>query len=189
GVLSTFFMIGRKLEDEKNAALLPAIKAAGHRIGNHTLTHSVPFGDKPSAEFAIEEIERTQELLGDFAETDKLFRPYGKLGRLGPHVFSRASLKHLRDNNYTAVTWTTIPGDMFNADWDRDFEQRFLPQPWSVVVLHDVENSCLPHLSDFISKMKDDRYTFTQELPEEIVVTRAGRFVNIDGLVADGVPA
>ena len=187
-VRSTFFTIGRKLLDPNNSKLLPLIKGAGHWIGNHTWSHSVPFGENTDSAFAIAEIERAQELLGPYTEATKLFRPYGKLGKLGPHVFSRASLRHLKDNGFTTTTWTTVPGDMFHPDWDKDFETRFPPRAWSVVVLHDVENSCLSHLSDFISRLKDSGYAFQQELPEEVIVTRDGRFINIDrSLIADGV--
>src|SRR6266404_6320197 len=58
GLLSTFFVIGQRLEAPRNAALLQAISAAGHWIGNHTWSHSVAFGDRPDAACAREEIDR-----------------------------------------------------------------------------------------------------------------------------------
>jgi peptidoglycan-N-acetylglucosamine deacetylase len=77
GLFSTFFVIGQRLEAPRNAALLQAISAAGHWIGNHTWSHSVAFGDRPDAAYAREEIDRAQALIGEFADQEKLFRPYG----------------------------------------------------------------------------------------------------------------
>jgi peptidoglycan/xylan/chitin deacetylase (PgdA/CDA1 family) len=65
GVLSTFFVIGQRLELPTNAALLQVITAAGHRVGNHTWSHSVAFGDRLDAAYAREEIDRAQALIGE----------------------------------------------------------------------------------------------------------------------------
>jgi len=101
GLLSTFFVIGQRLEAPRNAALLQAISAAGHWIGNHTWSHSVAFGDRPDAAYAREEIDRAQALIGEFAGQEKLFRPYGNYGLLGRHLFSRSALSYLREQRAT----------------------------------------------------------------------------------------
>lgn len=189
-IRSNFFMMGRQLESPKNAALLPAIRAAGHKIGNHTYSHTVPFGERVDADFARDEIDRAQRLLGAFASPEKFFRPYGKHGRLGRHVFSRNSLAYLRDEGYTTITWTAVPGDMFKQDWDLGFEARLAAQNWSVVVLHDIENACLAHLPDFIARLKDGGFELRQDFPESVVVTRAGSLVTAnEDLVSDGLPS
>jgi peptidoglycan-N-acetylglucosamine deacetylase len=53
----TFFVIGERLRDRAAAGLLAEMTAAGHWIGNHTLTHSVALGDRPDAAYARTEIE------------------------------------------------------------------------------------------------------------------------------------
>ena len=97
GLFSTFFVIGQRLEAPRNAALLQAISAAGHWIGNHTWSHSVAFGDRPDEAYAREEIDRAQALIGEFADQEKLFRPYGNYGLLGRHLFSHSALSYLRE--------------------------------------------------------------------------------------------
>ena len=81
---------------------------AGHWIGNHTLTHSVALGDRPEANLAREEIEEAQGLIGSCSRADKLFRPYGRDGLIGPHLFSEASLTRLNDvrTGMVEVNWS-----------------------------------------------------------------------------------
>ena len=57
--------------------------APWHWRGNHTWSHSVAFGNRPDAAYAREEIDRAQALIGEFADQEKLFRPYGNYGLLG----------------------------------------------------------------------------------------------------------
>lgn len=190
GVPSSFFVIGQRLEEPRNAALLQVISAAGHLIGNHTWSHSVAFGDQPDAAFARSEIDRTQALIGEFAGQEKLFRPFGKYGLLGRHLFSRSALSYLREQSYTTISWTAVPGDWYRPDWDRDFETQFAAQDWSVVVLHDFEDACLARLPDFIARLQDRGVELRQDFPESVVVTRAGAFVTLtEDMVADGLPS
>ena len=58
GILATFFVIGRNLAEPANRTLMRQVHAAGHWIGNHTLTHSVSLGDRPDASYAAAEIGR-----------------------------------------------------------------------------------------------------------------------------------
>lgn len=190
GILSTFFVIGRQLEVPKNAALLTEIAAAGHQIGNHTWSHSIALGERVDAAYAQEEIDRTQTLLGPFADPRKFFRPFGKHGRIGPHLFSQSALSYLRDNNFTTVTWTSVPGDMRNPKWDQDFEAGLVGYDWQVVVLHDIENACISRLPDFIARLKDSDFELRQDFPEAVIVTRSGAFVTLtEDMVSDGLPS
>jgi peptidoglycan-N-acetylglucosamine deacetylase len=101
GLKTTFFVIGGNLLDPDAAALMREAHSAGHWIGNHSLTHSVALGDRPEANYAREEIEEAQHLIGSCSRADKLFRPYGRDGLIGPHLFSEASLTRLSDGRYT----------------------------------------------------------------------------------------
>src|ERR1700733_14325743 len=67
GIRATFFVIGQKLEDPSAAALMRQAHAAGHWIGNHTLTHAIAFGERVDAAFAATEIGETQQRIGALA--------------------------------------------------------------------------------------------------------------------------
>ncbi|CAI2424595.1 polysaccharide deacetylase family protein [Serratia liquefaciens] len=43
-ILANFFPIGEKISAPGGAALVKSVKDAGHRVGIHTLTHSLPLG-------------------------------------------------------------------------------------------------------------------------------------------------
>jgi peptidoglycan-N-acetylglucosamine deacetylase len=59
-IRSTFFVIGNKLTHPAAASVAKKAHSAGHWIGNHTLTHSVAFGDRPDPAYAAHEIGDTQ---------------------------------------------------------------------------------------------------------------------------------
>jgi len=189
GLKATFFVIGHKLRTPEAASLMRQAKAAGHWVGNHTLTHSIPFGEQPSAAFAAEEIDQTEALIGDCARPEKLFRPYGREGRIGPHLFSRASVSHLLAQRYEAVLWNAVPGDWRDPDgWLDVCLAQVAAQPWSVVVLHDIANGCLPHLPDLLDRLADNGTRFVQDFPSEIILMRNGKIANLtDSLVTGDI--
>jgi len=189
GLTATFFVIGRKLREPAAAALMRQAQAAGHWIGNHTLTHSVPFGEQPTAAFAAEEIDETEALIGDCARAEKLFRPYGREGRIGPHLFSRASVSHLLAKRYEVVLWNAVPGDWRDPDgWLDVCLAQVAAQPWSVVVLHDIANGCLTHLPTLLDRLTDNGTNFTQAFPNEAILMRNGIVTNLhDSLVSGGI--
>ncbi len=82
-IQTTFFVVGEKLVRPGGRALADRAHSEGHWIGNHSLTHSVPLGENPDAEYARREIEETQNLIGELAHADKLFRPMGGGGQSG----------------------------------------------------------------------------------------------------------
>ena len=45
GIAATFFVSAKDILDEAQRALVRRAKDAGHRIGNHTSTHSVILGE------------------------------------------------------------------------------------------------------------------------------------------------
>jgi peptidoglycan/xylan/chitin deacetylase (PgdA/CDA1 family) len=188
GLRCTFFVIGRKLAAPGAAALMQAAHAAGHWIGNHTLTHSVALGDRPDVTYAAAEIGETQALLGAYASPEKLFRPYGNSGLIGPHLLSRAATSYLLAGGYTTVLWNAVPGDWKDPEgWVDRCMAQVAAQDWSVVVLHDVATGCLARLPALLQRLVDLGVTFEQELPDSVILTRGGRVVNLDpAYVADG---
>jgi peptidoglycan/xylan/chitin deacetylase (PgdA/CDA1 family) len=181
GLHGTFFVIGSKLRDPDAAALMRQAHAAGHWIGNHTLTHSVALGDNPDPAYAAAEIGQTEALIGRYARPEKLFRPYGNSGLIGPHLFSRAALTYLHAARYTTVLWNSVPGDWKDpAGWvDRCIGQVQV-QDWSVIVLHDIQTGCLPLLPELLRRLRDLGADFTQDFPDSVIQTRGGQDVNLD---------
>jgi peptidoglycan/xylan/chitin deacetylase (PgdA/CDA1 family) len=187
GIKTTFFVIGNKLADPAAAALMRAAHAAGHWIGNHTLTHSVAFGEQRDAAVTVREIEETQRRIGACAHPDKLFRPYGKSGRIGPHLLNRAALSLFLEQRYCCVTWNSVPGDWYDPEeWVvrgiRDVEAA----DWSVVVLHDIAGACAARLGEFIARLDDLGVEYRQDFPDSVVLTRAGREVGMSDAYLGG---
>ena len=178
-IRSTFFVIGRNLDKPGTADLMKQAHAAGHWIGNHTFSHTVALGDRPDRDYALSEIEEAQQRIGSFAHPEKLFRPYGNSGRLGPHLLSRAALEHLIVHNYRTVVWNNVSGDWRDPDgWVERCIALVSVEPWSVVVLHDIDGGCLARLPELLSRLEDLGVTFEQDFPDSVTLTRAGRIVS-----------
>ena len=179
-IRSTFFVIGRNLTDRTAASLVWQAHAAGHWIGNHTFSHSVAFGDRPEADFAADEIATTQRAIGEWSHPDKLFRPYGNSGLIGSHLLSRAAIAYLLAKEFQAVLWNSVPGDWRDAaGWVETCIAQVLENEWSVVVLHDIESGCLPRLPELLQRLNDLGVVYQQDFPESVILTRAGRTVNL----------
>jgi peptidoglycan-N-acetylglucosamine deacetylase len=187
GVKTTFFVIGEKLADAAAHALMRRAHAAGHWIGNHTLTHAIALGDQPDAAYAAREIGETQARIGALAHSDRLFRPYGKSGRIGPHLFSRAATAYLLEERYCTVLWSSVPGDWKDpAGWVESGLADIAAQDWTTTVLHDVAGACLPRLGEFIDRLTALGVEWRQDFPESVVMTRSGAAINLpDAYIAD----
>ena len=184
---ATFFVCGKEASDPKRRPLLEAIRAAGHRIGNHTQSHRVELGATRDPDAPRREIDGAQVALADFADADKLFRPYGAGGALGPRLLSRGAVSHLCDGGYTCVLWNSVP-----RDWEdpRGWPERALAdlraQPWTLLVLHDIPTGAMRALPDFLARARDAGTELTAELPRACVPILRGRVVGaLDGLVAN----
>jgi peptidoglycan/xylan/chitin deacetylase (PgdA/CDA1 family) len=179
-IRTTFFVIGEKLDDRKASALMGRAHQAGHWIGNHTLTHSVALGDRPDAAFAAREIGETQKRIGVFSHPDKLFRPYGRSGLLGPHLFSAAAKSYLLQERYCTLLWTSVPGDWRDPEgWVERCIADVQARDWSVVVLHDIENACPAKLPLLIERLNALGVEWRQDFPDSVVMTRGGEVVNL----------
>jgi peptidoglycan/xylan/chitin deacetylase (PgdA/CDA1 family) len=164
-VKSTFFVIGERLVQHR--ALAERAHAEGHWIGNHTFTHSLPFGlmtpDAANAEF-----DRTQTAIGPLAHRHRFFRPYGQGGNLDNRLLSRAVLAHLALQKATVVLWSALPRDWQDADgWvDRALTQ-IEASPWSLMVLHDIPGGAMRHLDRFLGLVADHGGRIRQEFPPD----------------------
>lgn len=174
-IQATFFAVGEKIARPGGRALAVRAHLEGHWIGNHSLTHSVPLGENSDAEYARREIEETQNLIGELAHADKLFRPMGGGGSIGPHLLSRAAMQVLCAGKYTCVLWSSVPGDWKDQPgWVDRCLSEIAGSDWTVVAIHDVENAALPRLSEFIERLDSLGVEFRQDFPEDVVMTRRG---------------
>ena len=178
-IKATFFVVGAKLA--RHRELAERAHEEGHWIGNHTYTHSAPFGEQDAAT-ARAEIERTQALLGDLAHPDRLFRPTGAGGHLDRRLFSRAALETLTAGAYSVVLWDRLP-----RDWEepQGWVERALAQDGDVLVLHDLPTGAMDRLDEFLDRAQAAGVTFAQELGACTVIRRGVPQRPLDGLVND----
>ena len=177
GVTATFFVCGRDVVDPARRAILARAKAAGHRIGNHTLTHAIELGTTDDAAVVAREIGAAQDALGDLA-TERLFRPYGGGGIIGPRLLGREAVRYLCDGGYTCVLWNSVPRDWEDTEgWPERALEDVARQDWTLVVLHDVATGAMNALPRFLERVRDAGVTITAELPPDCVPIVRGEVV------------
>jgi peptidoglycan/xylan/chitin deacetylase (PgdA/CDA1 family) len=174
-ILATFFVLGAKLADPARRKLAEQAHAEGHWIGNHTMTHGVPLGRIKEKGKARSEIIDAQKELGRLAHPDRLFRPFGGGGALGPHLLNEEALATLKQERMTCVLWNAIPRDFAEPEsWvDRALEQ-CAARPSTLLVLHDLPNGAMKHLEKFIQGVRRLGAAFRQDFPPDCVPIRCG---------------
>lgn len=185
GLTATFFVVGTDFQQPGRRELVARARAEGHRVGNHTMTHSVLLGrtDDPAA--PEREIVANQELLGDLASEERFFRPWGDGGLLGPHLLSPHAVDVLEHGGYTLVLWNSVPRDWEDATgWPSRARADIERQDWTVLVLHD-NSSAVDQLAGFLDAVIADGVEIRPDFPDECVPIRRGvRVGSLDGLVA-----
>jgi len=172
-VKSTFFVIGQKVAQQK--ALAERAHAEGHWIGNHTWSHSVPFG-LMTADAAVQEFDRTQQAIGWLLHHHHFFRPYGQGGNLDNRLLSRPVLEHLARETATIVLWSALPRDWQDADgWVERALDQIAAQPWSLMVLHDLPTGAMRHLDRFLGLVADRGGRVRQDFPPDCLPMIDGR--------------
>jgi peptidoglycan/xylan/chitin deacetylase (PgdA/CDA1 family) len=175
GIGATFFVLGSKLADKERRALAKRAHAEGHWIGNHTMTHSTPLGRMTDPARVIAEIVEAQALIDELAHPDRLFRPFGGGGELGPHLLNAAALDVLKREKMTCVLWNAIPRDWENPrGWAEVALAQCLAQPWTLLVLHDLPTGAMGRLKIFIERLRDHGAEFRQDFPPQCVPIRRG---------------
>jgi peptidoglycan/xylan/chitin deacetylase (PgdA/CDA1 family) len=184
---ATFFVCGKEASDPQRRPLLEAIRAAGHRIGNHTQSHSVELGATRDPDAPRREIDNAQAALADWTDSDQLFRPYGAGGVLGPRLLSRAAVSHLCAGGYTCVLWNSVPRDWEDpTGWPERALADLRANEWTLLVLHDVPSGAMRALPDFLARARDAGAELTAELPPACVPILRGRVVGaLEGLVGN----
>jgi peptidoglycan/xylan/chitin deacetylase (PgdA/CDA1 family) len=174
-IAATFFVVGQKLRDPAARACAERARAEGHAVGNHTLTHGEPLGRRSAAE-ALDEIAATDALLGTLHGPDRLFRPNGGGGLLGPHLLNRAAADHLVAQRHTILLWNAVPGDFRDPDgWVATAHAMMQAARETVVlVLHDLPNGAMRHLDRFLREAEQRGARFGAEPPARCVPLRRG---------------
>ncbi len=176
-VKASFFVMGRKVVTPAGRALAERARAEGHWIGNHTYSHTQPLGELDRAA-ALREFEQAEESLSWLAQTPRLFRPYGRAGRLGRHLLHPAVVERLVAGRYDTVLWNCVPEDWRDPDgWVETALTQVSSKAWSLVVLHDQPSGAMKHLDRFLSALKDSNVPIVQDYPDDCVPIRDGRIV------------
>lgn len=186
GIKTTFFVIGDQLRHPGALQILQRAAGDGHWIGNHTMTHSIQFGDSEDPELPEKEIGANQALIGPLAHPDKLFRPSGGGGILDDRVLSPTAVRYLEQHGYTCVLWNCIPHDWDDPQrWVQRCLTDILTRQWSLVVIHDLPTGAMDHLPRLLDEFESRGIQVVQHFPPDCVPIQAGQRVGpLHGLCA-----
>jgi len=175
-IRATFFVVGTQLLRPGARALAERAAAEGHRVGNHSLTHSTPLGVRDDPLEAAREIDEMQALLGDLVPGERFFRPFGGGGVIDRNLLGRHALERLVQGEYTCVLWSSVPRDWEDAaGWPETCLADVARRPWSVVVLHDLPTGAMERLPAFLDALDARGIEVVHELPDDCVPLRRGR--------------
>jgi peptidoglycan-N-acetylglucosamine deacetylase len=139
------------------------------------MTHRVPLGRIADAAVVRNEIVDAQALIGELAHPDRLFRPFGGGGELGPHLLNEAALAVLGEEKMTCVLWNAVPRDWEDPEgWVDTALAQCLERPWSLLVLHDLPTGAMDRLPEFIARCRTQGAEFRQDFPPDCVTIRRG---------------
>jgi peptidoglycan/xylan/chitin deacetylase (PgdA/CDA1 family) len=184
---ATFFVIGQKLAQPGNWEIAARTVELGHWLGNHTFTHTTPLGNSREPTIVEVEIGQTQKLIGSLAHPDKLFRPFGGGGAIGPHLLSRGCYEFLRVGGYTRVLWNSVPRDWEDpAGWVERALADCQTKAWTLLVLHDIDTGAMKYLDGFIQSLLAQGSEIVQDFPPDCVPLRRGEVIGpMQGYIND----
>jgi len=187
GVKATFFVLGEKLRNSTLYRQAERAHAAGHWIGNHSMTHTIPLGEDRRPDAPALEIGATQDLIGALAHPDKFFRPFGGGGHLDRRLLSRAARDYLTRAQFTCVLWNVVPRDWEDPEaWVERALEACSVEPETLIVLHDYVPAAMANLDRFVRGLKDGGHTIVQEFPASCVPIRRGAVAgDLTHLLAD----
>jgi peptidoglycan-N-acetylglucosamine deacetylase len=186
-VRASFFAVGEKLRKPDLYRQAQEAHDAGHWIGNHSMTHTIPLGEDPRQDAPSREIGAAQDLIGPLAHPDKLFRPFGGGGHLDRRLLSSAARDYLMREKFTCVLWNAVPRDWEDPEaWIERALQACSAEPETLIVLHDYLPAAMANLNRFIGQLKDAGHTIVQEFPASCVPIVRGVVVrDLTPLLAD----
>ncbi|MEH3129970.1 MAG: polysaccharide deacetylase family protein [Mycolicibacterium neoaurum] len=150
GAAATFFLIGDKVAADPAAAA--RITAAGMEIGNHTWSHP-DLTTIPTDQIAGQLGRATDAIVAATGQRPTLMRP--GFGKVDDRVLAAAGAQGL-----AVVNWDVVPYDWIH---DRDIaaSRELLMrqvQPGSVVLLHDIFDSTVDLVEQFLPVLRANGY-------------------------------
>ena len=184
GIKTTFFAVGHKLENTENRDALIRAKAEGHWIGNHSYSHARSLGSADRSLFD-EEVLRAQDLIGDLAGDEKLFRPFFNAGVMDNRIFKKGDIARLAALDYTVVFYDTLSGDWGDGEvWVNRALAMLERRDWSSLILHDIvgypdgyRTDSMKRLDEFLVRLKDNGIEPVQEFDPAHVTMRRGEIL------------
>lgn len=183
GLHAWFCVVGRMLAAPGGADLVRRTLHEGHRVINHSMTHRTPLGEEPTKAHASTEIVEAGVQLSRLAPgwdaDERWFRPFGRGGRLGQHVFSPSALERFASEGYSVMTWNSVPRDWVDHDgWPETARRHIVENAnagcGTVLVLHDLPTGAMAHLEAFLDGLLADGVEFTVEPDPSCVPVRNG---------------
>ncbi|OBB66373.1 polysaccharide deacetylase family protein [Mycobacterium sp. 852014-50255_SCH5639931] len=174
-ISAIFFVVGEKVSSPAGRRLIERAVSEGHRIGNHSFTHGRPLGELSAPE-TLREIGSTQEVLDEFNDADRYFRPWGTEGALERRCLNQTAVDYLIAEKYTCVLWNSVPRDWADPrGWvDRALADARAHQH-TTVVLHDLPTGAMERLPEFLDGLDDSGVEVTTDLPDDCVPIVRGR--------------
>lgn len=173
-VKATFFVLGKNLANPALRNLAERAFSEGHRIGNHSYSHAVPFGLLEKPQDGVDELLATDELIGDLRGSEALYRPFGR-AQIGRHLLNLPTWDALVARKYTCVLWTFVaPERLMRETWMQPTYEACQEKPWSVVVLHDIPGGATHRLREFLTILKSHEVEFSQDFPVDCTPLRKG---------------
>ena len=189
--LSAYFcVVGRQLQKGQDQVdIARETLGRGHKLVNHSLTHGVALGDDPSSTHARAEVTEMHSLMADTIGSwgDAWFRPFGRGGEIGPHIFSEAAVQELGSHDYSVLLWNSVPRDWEQPkNWVDQALEDISQQDHTVVVLHDLPTGAMLELPRFLDAVLEAGHEVTLDLPDDCVPMRSGAIAwsSISDLVA-----
>jgi peptidoglycan/xylan/chitin deacetylase (PgdA/CDA1 family) len=183
---ANFFVCGKDATAPEKRAILERERTEGHRIGNHTQTHTLELGTTDDPRVPAAEIGLAQEALGDLSEPERWFRPYGGGGIIGPSLLSHDALDYLREGGYSVVLWNSVPRDWENPDgWPERALAEIGARDWTLLVVHDVPTGAMKALPRFLDEALARGVRIVQDFPADCVPILRGKVLRpLDDIVA-----
>ena len=184
GLNAYFCVVGSQLKAaEEHVNIAQEALRLGHCLVNHSLTHGVALGDEPTEEHALQEITNMHELmvekLGGWGPS--WFRPFGRGGELGPHIFSDHALNQLQALEYSVLLWNCVPRDWEDTKgWVGTALNQIEKNEHTVVVLHDIGTGAMANLPMFLDELDRRNAEITLQLPTSCVPLRKGKYTITD---------
>jgi peptidoglycan/xylan/chitin deacetylase (PgdA/CDA1 family) len=171
---ATFFLLGKNIANPEVHKLAERASREGHRIGNHSFSHSVPFGLLENPFEGVQELLATDELLGSLRGGEPLYRPFGR-ANIGRHLLNAPTWQTLVERKYTVVLWTHVAPERLQPDtWMKTSLEECKSRPWSVVVMHDIPTGGTRHLGTFLRMLEDAGTELSQDFPVDCTPLRKG---------------